>query len=136
MCGIFGSVGPPISLQVTSQVFAALKHRGPEGQSVQAFPGATLLHTRLRINDLSPAATQPMPNEDSNVWVTFNGEIYNFGELRLELENLGHQFRSRSDTEVLLHGYEAWGDDVIHHLDGMFGFAIWDCRSQRLLLAR
>ena len=77
-----------------------------------------------------------MPNEDESVWVTFNGEIYNFQELRQQLESHGHRFRSHSDTEVIVHGYEQWGDSVVEHLDGMFAFGVWDVRNRRLLLAR
>src|SRR5439155_12441374 len=79
---------------------------------------------------------QPMCNEDRTIWVTFNGEIYNFRELRTELEGRGHHFRSHSDTEVLVHGYEEWGDAVVERVDGMFAFGIWDGKRRRLLLAR
>src|SRR5882757_9005194 len=109
MCGIFGSVGAPLTPEVTRNVLGTLRHRGPEAQGVKSLDGVTLAHTRLRIIDLSPAGAQPMANEDETVWVTFNGEIYNFRELRRELESLGHRFRSQSDTETLVHGYEAWG---------------------------
>lgn len=114
----------------------ALKHRGPEGVGVKALPGATLAHVRLRINDLSTSAAQPMSNEDGSVWATFNGEIYNFVELRNELQRLGHQFASRSDTEVIVHGYEQWGLKVVERLDGMFAFGVWDCNLSRLMVAR
>ena len=136
MCGIFGSVGAPLSPQAAANVLATLRHRGPESHGVAQLPGATLIHTRLRIIDLSPAGAQPMANEDETVWVTFNGEIYNFAELRRELEAHGHRFRSHSDTEVLVHGYEQWGDGVVERVDGMFAFGIWDSKAQRLLLAR
>jgi asparagine synthase (glutamine-hydrolysing) len=96
----------------------------------------SLLHARLKVIDLSPAALQPMSNEDGSVWVAFNGEIYNFASLRDELQKFGHTFRSRSDTEVIVHGYEQWGEAVIDRLDGMFALAIWDESRQRLLLAR
>jgi asparagine synthase (glutamine-hydrolysing) len=136
MCGIFGSVGEPLDPSVLAGVCGVLHHRGPEANGVVATGGATLVHTRLRIIDLTPAGAQPMANEDDTVWVTFNGEIYNFKELRAELEGRGHRFRSQTDTEVIVHGYEEWGDQVAERLDGMFAFGVWDTRQQRLLLAR
>jgi asparagine synthase (glutamine-hydrolysing) len=136
MCGIFGSIGEPLEPEAAARVLGTLHHRGPETHGVKQLPGATLLHTRLRIIDLSPAGAQPMTNEDSTVWVTFNGEIYNFQELRRELVSQGHRFRSQSDTEVIVHGYEQWGQDLPARLDGMFAFGVWDTRNRRLLLAR
>ena len=136
MCGIFGSVGDRVGPEVIGRVAAVLHHRGPESQGVAELPGATLVHARLKIIDLSPAGAQPMPNEDGTVWVTFNGEIYNFQKLRALLEGHGHRFRSHSDTEVIVHGYEQWGDKVVEHLDGMFAFGLWDTKRRRLLLAR
>jgi asparagine synthase (glutamine-hydrolysing) len=136
MCGIFGSVGPPLGAEAIARVLATLYHRGPESTGVADLEGATLAHTRLRIIDLTPSGAQPMANEDGTVWVTFNGEIYNFQELRRELTDLGHRFRSRTDTEALVHGYEQWGDALLDRLDGMFAFGIWDTRARRLLLAR
>jgi asparagine synthase (glutamine-hydrolysing) len=136
MCGIFGSVGDPLGPEVVGRVAAVLHHRGPESQGVVELAGATLVHARLKIIDLSPAGAQPMTNEDGTVWITFNGEIYNFQTLRQELEGKGHRFRSHSDTEVIVHGYEEWGDAVIDRIDGMFALAIWDVRARRLLLAR
>ena len=136
MCGIFGSVGAPLGPESIARVLATLRHRGPESNDVVRLQEATLAHTRLRIIDLSPAGAQPMANEDDTVWVTFNGEIYNFQELRRELAGLGHRFRSQSDTETLVHGYEQWGDALVDRLDGMFAFGIWDTRARRLLLAR
>src|SRR5687767_11815402 len=102
MCGIFGSVGEPLGADAASRVLGALYHRGPDGHGLKQLPGATLVHTRLRIIDLSPAASQPMSNEDGTVWVTFNGEVYNFQDLRRELKGRGHRFRSQSDTETLV----------------------------------
>ncbi|HEY0707311.1 MAG TPA: asparagine synthase (glutamine-hydrolyzing) [Polyangia bacterium] len=136
MCGIFGSVGEPVGPETIGRVAAVLHHRGPESQGVAQVAGATLLHARLKIIDLSPAGAQPMTNEDGTVWITFNGEIYNFQELRRELEAAGHRFRSHSDTEVIVHGYEEWGDRVVERIDGMFAFGLWDTRKRRLLLAR
>jgi asparagine synthase (glutamine-hydrolysing) len=136
MCGIFGSVGPALAPEKVTRALATLHHRGPESSGSATTLGATLGHTRLRIIDLSEAGAQPMSNEDETVWVTFNGEIYNFKELRRELEALGHRFRSQTDTEILVHGYEAWGDGLVERLDGMFAFGVWDTAAQRLLLAR
>jgi asparagine synthase (glutamine-hydrolysing) len=136
MCGIFGSVGPVLPEEAVRRAQATLAHRGPEASGVARRPGATLAHARLRVIDLSPAGAQPMSNEDGSVWVTFNGEIYNFSALRAELDKLGHRFRSQSDTEVIVHGYEEWGDQVVERLEGMFAFGVWDERAQRLLLAR
>ncbi|MDQ4145284.1 MAG: asparagine synthase (glutamine-hydrolyzing) [Actinomycetota bacterium] len=118
-----------------------LAHRGPEGEGEEwlageGLPSVYLGHRRLKIIDLSDAASQPLANEDGNILVTFNGEIYNYRELARELEGKGHLFRSRSDTEVIVHGYEEYGDRVAEHLDGMFAFGIWDGRRQRLLLGR
>src|SRR5262249_8741968 len=95
-----------------------------------------LVHRRLRIIDLSPAAAQPMCNEDRQIWVVFNGEIYNFRALREELLAQGHQFKSRSDTEVLIHGFEQWGLDLFWRLRGMFAIALWNRTSGELVLAR
>jgi asparagine synthase (glutamine-hydrolysing) len=147
MCGICGVIdlsGRPVDKAVGQRMMALLWHRGPDGtgslviepESLQASAAAFLGHCRLKIIDLSDAAQQPLPNEDETVWVIFNGEIYNFQELRNDLEHRGHVFRSRSDTETIVHGYEAFGDEVVQHLDGMFAFALWDTRHGRLILAR
>ena len=114
-----------------------LAHRGPDERTTWLAPTGqcALGHSRLRVIDLETGG-QPMSNETGSVQAVFNGEIYNFRELRTELEGLGHRFRSRSDTEVLTHGYEAWGDALPEHLDGMFAFAVWDESRRRLLLAR
>ena len=116
---------------------ATLHHRGPDGSGVWVSPSGrcALSHTRLSIIDLA-GGHQPMANEDDSVQVVFNGEIYNFRELRQELAALGHRFRSESDTEVLVHGWEAWGTDLTARLEGMFAFAVWDEREQTLFLAR
>lgn len=99
-------------------------------------PTVRLGHGRLRIIDLSDAGKQPMANEDGSIFVTFNGEIYNFRDLMRDLTARGHRFRSKSDTEVIVHGYEEYGDDVVKRLDGMFAFGLWDTRRRHLLLAR
>ncbi len=109
-------------------------HRGPEHGGEWLGGHAALGHRRLRIIDLSPLGNQPMSNEDGTVQVTFNGEIYNFLELRKELERKGHTFRSKSDTEVIAHGYEEWREGVFARLDGMFAIGIWDTKKETLLL--
>src|SRR6266478_8020940 len=115
-----------------------LAHRGPDDAGLYIAPDRALglAHRRLSIIDLSPAGHQPMSNEDGTVWITFNGEIYNFQELRAKLLTAGHKFESQTDTETIIHGYEEWGDEVIRRLRGMFALAIWDTRKRRLLLAR
>lgn len=145
MCGILGFVS---ERQVAPQTaiegaLGALAHRGPDAHTVRTLRGGdascVLGHTRLRIIDLSPLADQPMPNEDRTVWVAYNGEIYNFRELRAQLEKAGHQLRSHTDTDVLVHLYEETDGDLAEMLAllrGMFAFAIFDARQGRLVLAR
>jgi asparagine synthase (glutamine-hydrolysing) len=119
-------------------MLATLAARGPDGEGTQALAGGrvALGHRRLSIIDLSEHGAQPMANEDGSVWLSFNGEIYNFRELRKQLELEGHRFRSASDSEVILHAYEEWGDACVERLRGIFAFGLWDERRQRLLLAR
>jgi len=140
MCGIVGVLhfdsGRPVDHALLQRMTDVLAHRGPDGRGVHVDGAAGLGHRRLAIIDLSAEASQPMTNEDGTVWVVFNGEIYNFKQLRDELLARGHAFRSRSDTEVLVHLYEEYGDDLVQRLRGMFAFAIWDARRRRLLLAR
>lgn len=118
------------------RMIATLRHRGPDDEGVWTDGRAGLAHARLSIIDLSPAGHQPMASTDGAVWITYNGEIYNFAEIRQELEALGYPFRSRSDTEVIVNGWHAWGPKVFSRLRGMFALAIWDRRLQRLVLAR
>src|SRR5437867_1268573 len=117
-----------------------VSHRGPDDCGIRVFsrsdPAVSLGHRRLSIIDLSPAGHQPMANEDESVWTVFNGEIYNFPDLRKSLLAAGHQFRSRADTEVLIHGYEQWGIDFVKRLNGIFAFALWDSKRGLLHLAR
>src|SRR5437867_7914677 len=139
MCGIAGIVnlkGDTVPLDVLKRMTDVIAHRGPDGEGHWASGCAGLGHRRLAIIDLSPAGKQPMTNETGDVLITFNGEIYNFPELRKQLEALGHRFHSRTDTEVIVHGYEQWGAECVMHLNGMFAFAIWDVRRQELFLAR
>lgn len=110
-------------------------HRGPDHGGEWTNGHVALGHRRLSIIDLSPLGHQPMTNEDASVWVTFNGEIYNFPELRKELESRGRRFKSHSDTEVIVHGYAEWGHGVVQRLDGMFAIGIWDTKKETLLLA-
>lgn len=113
----------------------SIAHRGPDDEGYYLSGSVGLGFRRLSIIDLQ-GGHQPMSDEEKSVWVIFNGEIYNFPEVKRELESYGHRFRTRSDTEVIVHGYKQWGDDVFNHLNGMFGLAIWDVRKQRLVLAR
>ena len=139
MCGIVGFVAAHDAANPDSEALRsavrALAHRGPDQEGVFEAPGVALGFTRLSIIDL-PRGGQPMKNEDGSVVVVYNGEIWNYLELRDQLIRRGHRFASRSDTEVLVHGYEEWGADLVEHLDGMFAFAIWDSNAQRLFLAR
>lgn len=141
MCGICGEVrfgDRRVAASTPALMGDALRHRGPDaaGQYLSGTGRAALGFRRLRIIDLSPSADQPMPNEDGSVQLVFNGEIYNFQALRRELERKGHRFRSRSDSETIVHLYEEEGEGAIARLDGMFALAIWDERAGRLLLAR
>ncbi len=112
-----------------------LRHRGPDDEGYYLAGPLGFGFRRLSIIDLG-GGHQPMSDGEESVWVVFNGEIYNFPELRRELEGYGHVFRTKSDTEVIIHGYKQWGDEVLNHLNGMFGLAIWDVRKRRLVLAR
>src|SRR5688572_30602649 len=112
-----------------------LSHRGPDGAGTHSDAHALLAHRRLSIVDLA-GGHQPLSNEDGTVWVTYNGEIYNHADVRMVLEGKGHRYRTKSDTETIVHAYEEWGDDCVHRFRGMFAFAIWDSRTRRLLLVR
>ncbi len=142
MCGIFGYVLPAASNSRPSLDVAVsqLRHRGPDGDGTfvdaRTETVCGFVHTRLAIIDLSPAGKQPMSTDDGRYTITFNGEIYNYRDLRGELEAEGEQFRSSSDTEVLIVGYRRWGRDLLPKLRGMFAFAIWDARERALFLAR
>jgi asparagine synthase (glutamine-hydrolysing) len=142
MCGISGFLLTHATLPGAAAesrlwaMIATLRHRGPDDEGVWNDDRAGLAHARLSIIDLSPAGHQPMGSADESVWITFNGEIYNFVEIRRELEAAGYPFRSRSDTEVIVNGWHAWGPKIFPRLHGMFALAIWDQRSQRLVLAR
>src|SRR5688572_19092327 len=113
----------------------ALSHRGPDGTGLHVEPGIALGHTRLSIIDLGGGA-QPIHNEDKTVWITYNGEIFNYIELRERLVAAGHRFYTTTDTEVIVHLYDEMGDDFLSELNGQFAFALWDSRRRRLVVAR
>ncbi len=137
MCGIAGWLGVlPNSDNIGQRLATALKHRGPDLFGVRSWAEATLVHTRLSIIDLSPSGSQPMSDKTHTVWTVFNGEIYNHRQLRTELENQGHSFRGHSDTEILPYLYKTEGQSFLSKLRGMFAFAIFDTRTNTLLLAR
>ena len=139
MCGICGKVNfdreESVSPELLREMTRVIGHRGPDGEGHHFDGPAGLGHRRLSIIDLS-TGDQPMANEDGTIWVVFNGEIYNFQALRAELVARGHVFKSASDTEVIVHMYEELGDACVTRFQGMFAFALWDSRRQRLLLAR
>lgn len=139
MCGICGQFyykeNHPVSIQKLKRMTDSITHRGPDDEGYHISDSIGLGFRRLSIIDLS-GGHQPMSDQEKNVWVIFNGEIYNFPDLKKELEGYGHIFQTRSDTEVIVHGYKQWGIDVLNHLNGMFGLAIWDEKKKRLVLAR
>lgn len=140
MCGVAGVIGVTDAQRSRAAVQAmttCLQRRGPDGEGLEEWPGAMMGHRRLSIFDLSSAGRQPMVSSDRQVGLVFNGAIYNFLELRAELERQGIAFRSRTDTEVLLHGYRQWGvDKLVARLRGMFAIALWDSAKQKLYLVR
>lgn len=139
MCGIAGFASrkaDPRSTACTERMVTAIAHRGPDSHGVRDIGGCVLGNTRLAIVDLSERGRQPMCNEDSTVWITYNGECYNADEFRPLLLGRGHRFHSVTDTEVILHLYEEFGEQCAEKLRGMFAFAIWDSRLRRLLLVR
>src|SRR5579864_1104228 len=146
MCGISGiaskRLAPPNLRYTIERMARSLRHRGPDGTFVECFGppqishGVALGHNRLAIIDVSDAGREPMTNEDGTVWLVFNGEIYNFEELRPPLEDAGHRFHSRTDAEVIIHLYEQDGPSCVEKLNGIFAFAILDFRRDTLLLAR
>jgi len=135
MCGICGIVGPGADQKIIKKMVRSIAHRGPDGEGIYQGDEVFLGHRRLSIIDLV-TGHQPMSNEDQTLWVVLNGEIYNFENLRLDLKERGHRFSSRSDTEVLVHGYEEYGTDFFRRLDGIFAFALWDAGENRLFLVR
>ncbi|MFA6321527.1 MAG: asparagine synthase (glutamine-hydrolyzing) [Candidatus Omnitrophota bacterium] len=136
IAGIFNLSGKPVSQRVLKDMTDAVRHRGPDGEGFYTNGHIGLGHRRLSIIDLSPLGKQPMETADGKFVVAYNGEIYNFRELRAELENLGNRFRSKTDSEVLLYAYAQWGVGCLDRLNGMFAFAIWDNIKKELFLAR
>jgi len=128
-------VGPGANREIAERMLRSVAHRGPDGSGIYQAGEVIIGQTRLSIIDLV-TGDQPMSNEDKSIWVVYNGETYNFPELRKELEAKGHHFRTTSDTEVIIHGYEEYGLDFLPRLDGIFAFALWDISRQRLLIVR
>ena len=135
ICGIFDLTGNPINRETLTRMRSIIRHRGPDGEGELVDNEIGLGHRRLSIIDIG-GGSQPISNEDGTVQVVFNGEIYNFIELRSELESVGHKFRTKSDTEVIVHAYEQWGARCVKRFNGMFAFALWDARKRELFLAR
>jgi len=139
MCGIAGiwhRDGRPVSPQMISAMTDVQSHRGPDDRGTYVSGDVALGHRRLAIIDLTETGHQPMSNRDGTLWITYNGEVYNYVELRAELEGRGARFRSTSDTEVLIAAYEQWGESCVERFNGIFSFAIWDSRRQTLFCAR
>lgn len=139
MCGICGKLifsSEPVEPSLIARMAGLLRHRGPDEERIYSAPHIGLGQTRLSIIDLDKSATAPLSNEDDSIWVVFNGEIYNFQQLRRELEDKGHTFRTRTDTEVIVHLYEQYGFDCLQKMRGMFAFALWDSARKLLFAAR
>lgn len=135
MCGIFGILAAEVSGDEVAGFNDRMVHRGPDDAGVYVGEGVGLAARRLSIIDLAEGH-QPLSNEDGRVWITYNGEVFNAPQLRAELEGAGHSFRTQTDTEVVVHAYEEWGEEAVGRLRGMFAFGLWDGNRRRLLLAR
>src|SRR5262245_36143087 len=139
MCGICGQFnfarGEPVESETIGRMTRTIVHRGPDDEGYLVSGPLGFGFRRLSIIDLA-GGHQPMSDAEETVWVILNGEIYNYRELREKLRERGYQFRTASDTEVIVHGYKEWGTKVLDHLNGMFGLAIWDVHRQRLVVAR
>lgn len=139
MCGICGIINTrkasPANLQILLKMIGRLRHRGPDSSGYYRDREVALGHTRLAIIDLD-TGTQPLANEDDTIWVTFNGEIFNYLELTLELIKSGHQFKTKSDTEVIIHAYEEWGTGCFEHFNGQWALALWDTKKKEVILSR
>ena len=134
-CGIFDRSGSSIDRKLLGRMASVMNHRGPDGEGLFVDREVGLGHRRLSIIDVEGGA-QPIGNEDGSLQIVFNGEIYNFVELRKDLEEAGHTFKTRSDTEVIVHAYEQWGKCCVERFNGMFAFALWDSNKRELFLAR
>src|SRR3989338_10810928 len=135
MCGIVGFSGFE-DRKLLQEMTLLLSHRGPDQSGFYSDTVASLGHRRLSIIDLSEDGKQPMSNEDDNLWIVFNGEIYNYKELRERLEEKKHTFKSKTDTEVIVHAYEEYEEKCVELLNGDFAFAIYDVKKKSLFLAR
>ncbi|MBI5266881.1 MAG: asparagine synthetase B, partial [candidate division Zixibacteria bacterium] len=139
MCGIAGyfqlNQPRPPDRELIGRMVNIIRHRGPDEFGAYLSDRCVLGHARLSIIDLS-TGQQPLCNEDGSIWITFNGEIFNYVELRPELEKLGHRFRTHSDTEVIVHAYEQWGKECLHRFNGQFAFAIFNKKDNSLFIAR
>jgi asparagine synthase (glutamine-hydrolysing) len=139
MCGITGIFNVderPVSVNVLRKMTNIIRHRGPDGEGFWTNSYVGFGHRRLAVIDLSPLGHQPMQSDDGSVVITYNGEVYNFPNLRIELEAHGYKFHSQTDTEVILKAYQQWGEDCVYKLNGMFAFAIWDENQKKLFIAR
>ena len=139
MCGITGLVhtnNAPVSPVLLKKMTDSIAHRGPDGDGHWIEGNVGIGHRRLAVIDLSPAGHQPMTSEDNRYVLSYNGEIYNFRELRAELESKGYWFRSQTDTEVVLNAFAEWGKKALNRFNGMFAIALWDRKERTLLLAR
>lgn len=136
IAGIFNRNGEPVSPVILRKMTDSIAHRGPDGQGFYTDSFIGLGHRRLAIIDLSPAGHQPMISESGNYAISYNGEVFNFQEIRAELEELGYRFRSNTDSEVVLYSYKEWGKKCLERFNGMFAFALWDKKKQQLFLAR
>lgn len=139
MCAIAGILnlnGAPVAASTVRRMTDVMAYRGPDDHGVYTDKNIGLGHRRLAIIDLSHDGHQPMTNEDGTIWLVFNGEIYNYLELVPILQKRGHRFRSRADSEVIIHGYEEWGEDCVTRFNGMWGFALWDSKRRKLFLSR
>lgn len=137
MCGIAGIKAKLENKDIVlSKMLDSMRLRGPDNQGKYFDDEIALGHCRLKVIDLTAGGNQPMANENNDAWIVYNGEVYNFRELRKQLEHLGHRFKSQADTEVILHSYEEWGTDCLDKLRGMFAFGIWDKNRKELFLAR